>query len=209
MSNTFKFSSRSEKNLQGVNPDLVKVTRRALEISEVDFGITEGCAAVTRSSRHIVHGKSQTMNSATYEGMPWMLWLMSAARCHGNGRVRKNRSSIQTGQPGTEYSGGMGRRLEDPERRTAFSVTTRSLSGMKLWPTLGVAFLLIAAWGTSMRLSWSLGRENARNEAQASALKSTADTLNIISAGCTGYAAGAGTTRAGKSATQSGRRGQT
>ncbi|EEU9433284.1 TPA: M15 family peptidase, partial [Escherichia coli] len=25
MSNTFKFSSRSEKNLQGVNPDLVKV----------------------------------------------------------------------------------------------------------------------------------------------------------------------------------------
>lgn len=54
---------------------------------------------------------------------------------------------------------------------------------MKLWPTLGVAFLLIAAWGTSMRLSWSLGRENARNEAQASTLKRTADTLNIISAG--------------------------
>ncbi len=54
---------------------------------------------------------------------------------------------------------------------------------MKLWPTLGVAFLLIAAWGTSMRLSWSLGRENARNEAQASTLKSTVDTLNIIRAG--------------------------
>ncbi|MDL9535251.1 DUF2570 domain-containing protein, partial [Escherichia coli] len=54
---------------------------------------------------------------------------------------------------------------------------------MKLWPTLGVASLLIAAWGTSMRLSWSLGRENARNEAQASTLKSTVDTLNIISAG--------------------------
>lgn len=34
-----------------------------------------------------------------------------------------------------------------------------------------------------MRLSWSLGRENARNEAQASALKSTVDTLNIISTG--------------------------
>ncbi|HCO7059992.1 TPA: hypothetical protein OBS13_004874, partial [Escherichia coli] len=48
---------------------------------------------------------------------------------------------------------------------------------MKLWPTLGVAFLLIAAWGASMRLSWSLGRENARNEAQASTLKSTVDTL--------------------------------
>lgn len=54
---------------------------------------------------------------------------------------------------------------------------------MKLWTSLGVAFLLIAAWGTSMRLSWSLGRENARNEAQASTLKSTVDTLNIISTG--------------------------
>lgn len=80
---------------------------------------------------------------------------------------------------------------------------------MKLWPTLGVAFLLIAAWGTSMRLSWSLGRENARNEAQASTLKSTVDTLNIISTGGTGYAAGAGATPRGKSATQSGRRSQT
>ncbi|HFU8652995.1 TPA: M15 family peptidase, partial [Escherichia coli] len=37
MSSQFRFSSRSEKNLQGVNPDLVKVTRRALEISSVDF----------------------------------------------------------------------------------------------------------------------------------------------------------------------------
>ena len=48
---------------------------------------------------------------------------------------------------------------------------------MKLWPTLGVAFLLIAGWGTSMRLSWSLGRENARNEAQASTLKSRREQL--------------------------------
>ncbi|HFP0571898.1 TPA: DUF2570 domain-containing protein, partial [Escherichia coli] len=54
---------------------------------------------------------------------------------------------------------------------------------MRLWTSLGVAFLLIAAWGASMRLSWSLGRENARNEAQASTLKSTVDTLNIISTG--------------------------
>ncbi|VEA82916.1 phage protein [Escherichia coli] len=64
---------------------------------------------------------------------------------------------------------------------------------MKLWPTLGVAFLLIAAWGTSMRLSWSLGRENARNEAQTSTLKSTVDTLNIISAGVPDVVAMTGT----------------
>ena len=54
---------------------------------------------------------------------------------------------------------------------------------MRLWTSPGVVFLLIAVWGASVRLSWSLGRENARNEAQASTLKSTVDTLNIISAG--------------------------
>ena len=54
---------------------------------------------------------------------------------------------------------------------------------MKPWNTLGITLLLVAAWGSSMRLAWSLGRENARGEAQASALKSTVDTLNIISAG--------------------------
>lgn len=89
MSNTFKFSSRSEKNLQGVNPDLVKVTRRALEISEVDFGITEGLRSRYRQKQLVATGKSQTMNSRTLRGMPWILWLISAARCHGNGRCTK------------------------------------------------------------------------------------------------------------------------
>lgn len=68
MSNTFKFSSRSEKNLQGVNPDLVKVTRRALEISEVDFGITEGLRSRYRQKQLVTTGKSQTMNSRHLTG---------------------------------------------------------------------------------------------------------------------------------------------
>ncbi|STI98390.1 putative phage PS3 [Escherichia coli] len=68
MSNTFKFSSRSEKNLQGVNPDLVKVTRRALEISEVDFGITEGLRSHYRQKQLVATGKSQTMNSRHLTG---------------------------------------------------------------------------------------------------------------------------------------------
>lgn len=68
MSNIFKFSSRSEKNLQGVNPDLVKVTRRALEISEVDFGITEGLRSRYRQKQLVATGKSQTMNSRHLTG---------------------------------------------------------------------------------------------------------------------------------------------
>lgn len=42
MTVNFCFSQRSEKNLQGVNSALVSVARRALELSPVDFGITEG-----------------------------------------------------------------------------------------------------------------------------------------------------------------------
>ncbi|STK93018.1 putative phage PS3 [Escherichia coli] len=180
MSNTFKFSSRSEKNLQGVNPDLVKVTRRALEISGSGFWYHRRIAQSLSSEAARDHRQEPDHEqSPSHRACRGCCGLCRQPGVMGMAAVRKNRSSIQTGQPGTEYSGGMGRRLEDPERRTAFSVTTRSLSGMKLWPTLGVAFLLI----TSMRLSWSLGRENARNEAQASTLKSTVDTLNIISAG--------------------------
>lgn len=59
MSNTFKFSSRSEKNLQGVNPDLVKVTRRALEISEVDFGITEGLRSRYRQKQLVLLARAR------------------------------------------------------------------------------------------------------------------------------------------------------
>lgn len=89
MSNTFKFSSRSEKNLQGVNPDLVKVTRRALEISEVDFGITEGVRSRYRQKQLVATGKSQTMNSRHLTGHAVDVVAYVAARCHGNGRSTK------------------------------------------------------------------------------------------------------------------------
>ncbi len=143
MSNTFKFSSRSEKNLQGVNPDLVKVTRRALEISEVDFGITEGLRSRYRQKQLVATGKSHTINSRHLTG-------------HAVDVVAYVGSQVSWEWPLYEKIAAAFRQA---------------------------AFLLIAAWGTSMRLSWSLGRENARNEAQTSTLKSTVDTLNIISAG--------------------------
>lgn len=67
MSN-FKFSQRSENNLKGVNPDLVKIVRRALQLSPVDFGITEGLRTVERQRQLIAAGKSQTMNSRHISG---------------------------------------------------------------------------------------------------------------------------------------------
>lgn len=60
MSN-FKFSQRSENNLKGVNPDLVKIVRRALQLSPVDFGITEGLRTVERQRQLVAAGKSYSL----------------------------------------------------------------------------------------------------------------------------------------------------
>ena len=64
----FYFGSRSEKNLTGVNPELVKVVRRALEISELDFAITEGFRSKERQKMLVKIGASQTMNSKHLTG---------------------------------------------------------------------------------------------------------------------------------------------
>ncbi|EGC6279339.1 M15 family metallopeptidase [Salmonella enterica] len=66
--NNFKFSQRSENNLKGVNADLVKIIRRALQLSPVDFGITEGLRTVERQRQLFAAGKSQTMNSRHISG---------------------------------------------------------------------------------------------------------------------------------------------
>ncbi|ENZ5479592.1 endolysin [Serratia marcescens BIDMC 44] len=68
MTANFRFSPRSEKNLQGVNPALVSVVRRALELSPVDFGITEGLRTMERQHEMVRTGKSQTLKSRHLTG---------------------------------------------------------------------------------------------------------------------------------------------
>lgn len=65
---SFKFSKRSEDNLKGVNSDLEKVIRRALEISPVDFIVIEGLRTKDRQKELVSTGKSQTMNSRHLTG---------------------------------------------------------------------------------------------------------------------------------------------
>lgn len=60
---SFRFSNRSLKRLQGVDPDLVAVAKRAIQITKVDFGITEGLRSVSRQRELVRAGKSQTMKS--------------------------------------------------------------------------------------------------------------------------------------------------
>lgn len=56
-------SAASKKNLQGVHPDLIKVVERAIEITPVDFKITQGVRTVAEQKKLVAHGASQTMRS--------------------------------------------------------------------------------------------------------------------------------------------------
>lgn len=68
MASGFKFSKRSLGNLDEVHPALQRVAKRALEISEVDFLITDGHRTVAEQRRFVAQGKSKTMKSKHLEG---------------------------------------------------------------------------------------------------------------------------------------------
>jgi peptidoglycan L-alanyl-D-glutamate endopeptidase CwlK len=56
---TFKLSRRSRDNLIGVKPDLVAVVERAIEITTVDFAVTEGVRTAARQRELFLRGVSQ------------------------------------------------------------------------------------------------------------------------------------------------------
>ena len=60
---TFRLSSRSLGRLEGVHPDLVKVVHRAIELTEVDFGVTCGLRTLEEQKRLVAKGASKTMRS--------------------------------------------------------------------------------------------------------------------------------------------------
>jgi peptidoglycan L-alanyl-D-glutamate endopeptidase CwlK len=60
---TFTLSKRSHDRLFGVNPKLVAVVNRAIELTTVDFGVTEGLRTVETQEAYVKAGKSQTMDS--------------------------------------------------------------------------------------------------------------------------------------------------
>jgi peptidoglycan L-alanyl-D-glutamate endopeptidase CwlK len=64
----FKFSKRSEQRLIGIHPDLVRVVRRALELSTVDFAVIEGLRTKKRQAELVAAGASWTMNSRHLTG---------------------------------------------------------------------------------------------------------------------------------------------
>jgi peptidoglycan L-alanyl-D-glutamate endopeptidase CwlK len=63
-----ELSQRSLDRLDGVHPDLVKVVRRAVEITTVDFGVSEGLRSIDRQKKLVAAGASTTMNSRHLTG---------------------------------------------------------------------------------------------------------------------------------------------
>jgi peptidoglycan L-alanyl-D-glutamate endopeptidase CwlK len=64
----FKLSQRSLDKLNGVDPKLVAVVKRAIQLSTVDFGVTEGLRTLETQKKYVAAGKSQTMKSKHLDG---------------------------------------------------------------------------------------------------------------------------------------------
>ena len=65
---TFKLSKKSLSKLVRVHPDLVKVVKRAIELTECDFTITEGLRTKERQAQLLKEKKTTTMNSRHLTG---------------------------------------------------------------------------------------------------------------------------------------------
>lgn len=64
----YKLGKRSLSNLNGVHPDLVKVVKRAIELTECDFTIIEGLRTKERQAQLLKEKKTTTMNSRHLTG---------------------------------------------------------------------------------------------------------------------------------------------
>lgn len=66
----YKFSQKSLDRLEGVHPDLVRLAHKAIEISKVDFGISQGRRTLEEQKNLYAQGRTEpgkivtwTMNS--------------------------------------------------------------------------------------------------------------------------------------------------
>lgn len=64
----YKLSRRSLERLQKIHPDLVSVVMRAIQLTEVDFGVTEGVRTIEKQREYVAKGASKTMNSRHLTG---------------------------------------------------------------------------------------------------------------------------------------------
>ena len=65
---TYKLGPTSLLRLQDVHPDLVKVVKRAIELTEIDFTVLEGRRTKERQAELLKAGATTTMNSRHLTG---------------------------------------------------------------------------------------------------------------------------------------------
>jgi len=59
----FTFGQASERNLEGVDPRLVRCARRALAVSMVDFGVHDGVRTLAEQQENVRDGVSKSLDS--------------------------------------------------------------------------------------------------------------------------------------------------
>tara|TARA_R110000751_G_scaffold98210_2_gene191203 strand:+ start:785 stop:1162 length:378 start_codon:yes stop_codon:yes gene_type:complete len=64
----YKLGTRSLQSLSGVNPDMVAVVYKAIELTGVDFSVIEGIRSLERQKQLLKDGKSTTLNSRHITG---------------------------------------------------------------------------------------------------------------------------------------------
>jgi peptidoglycan L-alanyl-D-glutamate endopeptidase CwlK len=64
----YEFGARSLARLNGVHPDLVRVMKRAISCSTIDFTVLEGMRTLERQKQLMKSGATRTMNSRHLTG---------------------------------------------------------------------------------------------------------------------------------------------
>lgn len=65
---TFKLGASSLAELNGVNPLLVRVVMRAIQITKQDFVVLDGIRTIEEQRKYVANGTSKTMKSKHLEG---------------------------------------------------------------------------------------------------------------------------------------------
>ena len=60
---SFRLSQRSMDRLEGVHPAMTAVVERAIQLTDVDFGVTQGVRTLDEQKANVAAGRSQTMAS--------------------------------------------------------------------------------------------------------------------------------------------------
>ena len=65
----FILSQRSLDRLEGVNPNMVRVVKKAIDLTKIDFGVICGMRTIEEQEALVAKGASQTMKSKHLDGL--------------------------------------------------------------------------------------------------------------------------------------------